>query len=281
MSVFRPLPDAIRETVHDGDVVALEGFTHLIPFAAGHEIIRQQRRDLTLMRMTPDLIYDQMIGAGCAAQAGVLLGRQPRRRVTAPAARRGRARLAAAARRSRSTATRAMAARLRAGRRRHAVRHLRGYMGTTAEVNPTIRTVICPFTGETLAAVPALRPDVTIIHAQKADREGNVLIEGIIGVQKEAVLAAQARRRHGRGDRGRPSTRAARTPWSCRAGPSPRSRWCPAARCPSYAHGYYARDNAFYTRGTRSRATRERVHARGSTQHVMQAGLAGGRAKRA
>ena len=104
-AVIAPLEESIAELVHDGDTVALEGFTHLIPFAAGHEIIRQGRRDLTLVRMTPDLVYDQLIGAGCAAQAGLLLGRQPRRRLAAPLPRRGRARLAARRSSSRSTAT--------------------------------------------------------------------------------------------------------------------------------------------------------------------------------
>ena len=191
MSVFRSLPDAIRESVHDGDVVAMEGFTHLIPFAAGHEVIRQQRRDLTLVRMTPDVIYDQMIGAGCAARLVFSWGGNPgvgslhRLR---DAVEHGWPRPLALEEYSHGAMANAYdagAANMPFATHSHACRR------RSTDVNPHYRTVTCPFTGETLTAVPALRPDVTIIHAQKADREGNVLIEGIIGVQKEAVLAAR------------------------------------------------------------------------------------------
>ena len=243
---FLTYEDAVARFVHDGDSVALEGFTHLIPFAAGHEIIRQGRKDLTLIRMTPDLIYDQMIGMGLRAATGLFLGRQSRGRLAAPPARRRGARLAAAAR-NRGTQSRRHGQRLRSGRRGHALRHL----SRLSRIRParasirTIKFITCPFTGEELACIPALRPDVTIIHAQKADREGNVLIEGIVGVQKEAVLAAR---------------RAVVTveeivddfgPRSSERGHSAvveyrRGVLAPGGARPSYAHGYYSRDNAFY-----------------------------------
>src|ERR1700690_4051676 len=177
--------------VRDGDVVALEGFTHLIPFAAGHEIIRQGRRDLTLIRMTPDLIYDQMIGMGTARKLVFSWGGNPgvgslhRLR---DAVERGWPHPLEIVEHSHS----AMAHGYEAGAAGMPCAFFRGYRGTDLpRVNPDIRFVRCPFTGEELAAVPALRPDVTIVHAQQADRRGNVLIEGIIGVQKEAVLAAR------------------------------------------------------------------------------------------
>ena len=142
---------------------------------------------------------------GAARQAGLFVGRQPRRRLAAPHARRGRERLAASARRSRSTSHAAMANAYDAGAANLPFAVFRGYRGVDLpRVNPTIRSVTCPYTGEVLATVPAIRPDVAIIHAQRADRDGNVLIEGIVGVQKEAVLAAQAVDRDGRGDRRRP-----------------------------------------------------------------------------
>ena len=175
--------------MHDGDVVALEGFTHLIPHAAGHELVRQGRRDLTLIRMTPDIVYDQMIGMG-SPEAGLLLGRQPGRRLAAPLPRRRRARLADAleieehSHAGMATAYAAGAANLPFG-------VLRGYRGTDLVPRTRVADITCPFTGEVLAAVPALRPDVSIVHAQQADRRGNVQLWGITGVQKEAALAAR------------------------------------------------------------------------------------------
>ena len=185
------LKDAIRDLVRDGDVVALEGFTHLIPFAAGHEIIRQSRRDLTLVRMTPDVIYDQLIGAGCARKLVFSWGGNPgvgslhRLR---DAVEKG---LAASAR-SRGARHAGLAAAFVAGASGLPFGMLRGYSGSDLpKHNPNIRFIECPFTGERLAAMPAVRPDVAVIHAQKADRQGNVLLWGVIGIQKEAVLAAK------------------------------------------------------------------------------------------
>jgi glutaconate CoA-transferase, subunit A len=240
-----PLRDAVAELVLDGDAVAMEGFTHLIPFAAGHEIIRQGRRDLTLIRMTPDLIYDQLIGAGCARELVFSWGGNPgvgslhRFR---DAVERGWPRPLALIEHSHA----AMAAAYHAGAAGLPFAILRGYNGSDLRgVNPSIRTVTCPFTGEALAAVPAHRPDVGIVHAQRADRDGNVMIEGIVGVQKETVLASSR------------SIVTVEEVVDDLAAPSPNSvilpSWavdavavCPRGAAPSYAHGYYDRDNAFY-----------------------------------
>ena len=249
MSTFTTLSDAIARFVRPGHRVALEGFTHLIPFAAGHEIIRQGLTDLTLVRMTPDLLYDQMIGSGCARKLVFSWGGNPgvgslhRLR---DAVERGWPRPLEIEEHSHS----AMAHAYAAGAAGMPCAFFRGYLGSDlAKVNPNIKFITCPFTGDQLASVPAHRPDVTIIHAQKADRAGNVLLEGIIGVQKEAVLAARTaivtveeiveRFEVGRGA-------SARTPSSCPPGPSTPSLPCPGGAHPSYAHGYYARDNAFY-----------------------------------
>src|SRR4026209_1365500 len=190
MSVFSSLRDAIADAVRDRDTVAMEGFTHLIPFAAGHGVIRQGRRNLTLVRMTPDLIYDQLIGAGCAAKLVFSWGGNPgvgslhRLR---DAVENGWPRPLAIEEYRHA----AMANAYDAGAARLPFASYRGSPGDLAKVNQNFLTVTCPFTAEILTAVPAMRPDVTIIHAQRADREGNVLIDGIIGVQKEALLAAK------------------------------------------------------------------------------------------
>jgi len=191
MAEIVSLAEAIRLAVHDGDTVAMEGFTHLIPFAAGHEVIRQGRRDLTLVRMTPDLIYDQLIGAGCARKLIFSWGGNPG---------------VGSLHRFRDAVEQGwpvpleieehshagMANRYVAGASGLPFAVLRGYNGTgLVDETDTIKPISCPFTGETLTAVSALRPDVAVIHAQRADRAGNVQLWGIAGVQKEAVLAAQ------------------------------------------------------------------------------------------
>jgi len=245
MASFQLLPDAISNLVHDGDTVALEGFTHLIPFAAGHEIIRQGRRNLTLIRMTPDLIYDQMIGSGCARKLVFSWGGNPgvgslyRLR---DAVENGWPNEIEIEEHSHA----AMANAYAAGAAGMPSAFFRGYRGTELpEVNARIRFVDCPFTGEPLACVPAHRPDVAMIHAQRADRKGNVLIEGIVGVQKEAVLAA------------RRSLVTVEEVVDDLAAGSPNSvvlpSWtvtaiavAPEGARPSYAHGYYSRDNSFY-----------------------------------
>jgi glutaconate CoA-transferase subunit A len=245
MSEFLSLTEAVSRYVHRGDSVALEGFTHLIPFAAGHEIIRQELRDLALVRMTPDLIYDQLIGCGAAARLVFSWGGNPgvgslhRLR---DAVERGWPHPIALDEHSHS----AMAHAYAAGASGMPCAIFKGYRGTDhASVNPNIRSMTCPFTGEALSVVPALRPDVAIVHAQKADRDGNVLFEGIIGVQKEAVLAA----RHSIvtveevvDELVPPGSNAAILPsWTVGA-----VAVVPGGARPSYAHGYYERDNAFY-----------------------------------
>lgn len=190
MAEFLSLQEAVSKYIQNGDTVAMEGFTHLIPFAAGHEIIRQEKRDLTLIRMTPDLVYDQMIGAGCAKKLIFSWGGNPgvgslhRLR---DAVERGWPHRLEILEHSHA----AMACAYEAGASGLPLAVLRGYVDSDLpKVNDQIKSIECPFTGERLAAVPSVRPDVTVIHAQRADRKGNVLIEGIIGIQKEAVLAA-------------------------------------------------------------------------------------------
>lgn len=260
MAEFLPLADAIARFVRSGDRVALEGFTHLIPFAAGHEIIRQRLTDLTLIRMTPDLIYDQMIGCGCARKLVFSWGGNPgvgslhRLR---DAVEHDWPNPLELEEHSHSAMAQAYAA--GAGGLPCAV--FRGYLGSDlARVNAQIRSVTCPFTGETLAAVPALRPDVTIVHAQKADRAGNVLIRGIVGVQKEAVLSASrsiVTVEEVVDDLGTTGTNAVVLPaWTVTV-----IAVAPGGARPSYAHGYYARDNAFYVEWDAIARDRDRFRA--------------------
>ena len=259
MSEFLELSDAVARHVHDGDTVALEGFTHLIPFAAGQEIIRQGRTDLTVIRMTPDVIYDQLIGAGCVRELVFSWGGNPgvgslhRMR---DAIQEGWPRPLAIDEHSHA----GMAERWRAGAAGLPFGVLRGYVGTSlAEHTATIGTVTCPFTGEELTAVPALRPDVGIIHAQQADRDGNVMLWGISGVQKECVLA---------------STRSIVTVEEVVDAFEPRVNgvvlpaWVVDAVCvvpggahPSYAHGYSERDNDAYAAWDEISRDRERFTA--------------------
>jgi glutaconate CoA-transferase subunit A len=224
--------------------VALEGFTHLIPFAAGHEIIRQGVTDLTLIRMTPDLIYDQMIGSGCARKLVFSWGGNPgvgslhRLR---DAVEKGWPRPLEIEEHSHS----AMAHAYAAGAAGMPCAVFRGYLGSDLQkVNPNIKFITCPFTGEQLAAVPAMRPDVTIIHAQRADRSGNVQIWGLVGVQKEAALAA----RHCI-----VTVEEVVAELDPRPGAIVLPTWVLGAVChvpngahPSFAMGYSARDNDFY-----------------------------------
>ena len=182
--------EAIAETVHDGDSVALEGFTHLIPFAAGHEVLRQGRRELELIRMTPDILYDQMVGAGAARKLVFSYGGNP----GVGSLHRFRDAIEhdwprAIELEEHSHA--GMANRYVAGASKLPFMVMRGYIGTDLAAHTNVRPVTCPFTGEQLTAVPALNPDVAIVHAQEADRDGNVQLWGIPGVQKEAVLAAR------------------------------------------------------------------------------------------
>jgi glutaconate CoA-transferase subunit A len=241
------LSQAIQQFVRDGDIVALEGFTHLIPFAAGHEIVRQRRKNLTLVRMTPDVIYDQLIGAGAARKLVFSWGGNPGVGSLH--------RLRDAVEKDwprplelEEHAHAGMAAAYAAGASGLPFGLLRGYLGSDLPKYNNVRFIECPFTGERLAAVPAIRPDVAVVHAQKADRRGNVLMWGVTGVQKEAVLAA---------------TRAAIVtveeivdrlePPRGVKNPVVLPHWVVKAVCevkggayPSYALGYYPRNNAFY-----------------------------------
>lgn len=277
MTQFLSLFEAIATYVPNGSTVALEGFTHLIPFAAGHEIIRQEKRDLTLIRMTPDLIYDQLIGMGYARRLVFSWGGNPgvgslhRLR---DAVEHGWPQPLQLEEHSHA----AMANAYAAGAAGLPCAIFRGYQGSDlVGVNPNIRFVACPFTGEQLAAVPAIRPDVAIIHAQRADHEGNVLIEGITGVQKEVVLAAKqsiVTVEEIVDDLHAPSPNSTVLPsWTVSAVVA-----APRGARPSYAHGYYKRDNAFYTAWdtiARDRAQFQRWMA----QHVLHVSAAstGGR----
>jgi glutaconate CoA-transferase subunit A len=245
MSQFMPLAAAVEAHVRDGDTVAMEGFTHLIPHAAGHEIIRQQRRRLTLIRMTPDLIYDQLIGMGCVDKVVFAwcgnpgIGSLHRMR---DAIENGWPQPLAYEEHSHA----AMANAYDAGAAGLPFAVFRGYIGVDLpKVNPTIRTIACPYTDEQLATVPAIRPDVAVIHALRADRDGNVLLEGIVGVQKQAVLAAKrsiATVEEIVDDFGPRSANAVILPsWTVTA-----IAVAPGGAHPSYAHGYYKRDNAYY-----------------------------------
>jgi len=245
MAQFMSLAAAVEANIRDGDTLAMEGFTHLIPHAAGHEVIRQRRRRLTLIRMTPDLIYDQLIGMGCADKAvfswcgnpGV--GSLHRMR---DAIENGWPGPLAYEEHSHS----AMANAYEAGAAGLPCAVFRGYIGVDLpKVNPNIKSIVCPYTGETLATVPAIRPDVAVIHALRADRAGNVLLEGIVGVQKQAVLAAKrsiVTVEEIVDDFGPRSFNAVILPgWTVGA-----IVRVPGGAYPSYAQGYYKRDNAFY-----------------------------------
>jgi glutaconate CoA-transferase subunit A len=244
MAHWTSLSEAVRTHIHDGDTVALEGFTHLIPFAAGHEIIRQGIRNLSLIRMTPDVIYDQLIGAGCARKLTFSWGGNPG---------------VGSLHRLRDAVEQAWPHALELEERSHAdmanayvagaanlpFAIMRGYSGSDLpKFNTQIRTIRCPFTGEELAATPAVRPDVAVIHAQKADAKGNVLLWGIVGVQKEAVLASKraivtVEERVEKLDA--PENACVLPGWVVDA-----VCLVPHGAHPSYAHGYYDRDNVFY-----------------------------------
>ena len=243
-----PMKEAIDRFVHDGDSIIIEGFTHLICFAAGHEIIRQRRRELTVCRLTPDLIYDQLIGAGCVGRLVFSWAGNP-----------GAGPLHALRRAVEQGVPNSieleeyshfgMVARLAAGAAKLPFYPLRNYQGSDLpRVNPLIKTVTCPFTGEELAAVSALNPDTAIIHVQRADENGNAHVWGLMGVQKEAAFAAHKTivvaeeivpERVIRSDPNRTLIpglvvdAVVHEPFGCH---------------PSYAQGYYDRDNDFYVR---------------------------------
>ena len=266
MAEFMSLKDAVATHLSDGMMAAFEGFTHLMPYAAAHEVIRQQRRDLVVVRMTPDVIYDQMIGMGCVAKLvfsyagnpGVGLLRRLRDSLE-----NGWPHRIEIVEHSHA----ALAHAYEAGASKLPFAVLRGYVGADLpRVNPQIREVTCPFTGQVLAAVPAINPDVSFIHALKADRKGNVLIEGIVGVQKEAVLAARAAvvTVEEIVDSLDSHPNALVLPhWTVDA-----IAHVPGGAHPSYAHGYYARDNAAYIAWDQIAADRDRFLA-WMDEHVL------------
>jgi glutaconate CoA-transferase subunit A len=270
MAAILSLAQAVEDNLKDGDIVAMEGFTHLIPFAAGHEVIRQGRKRLSLIRMTPDLIYDQMIGMGCAEKVvfswggnpGV--GSLPRFR---DAHENGWPNKITIEEHSHA----AMANAFDAGAAGLPFAVFRGYRGAELKrVNPNIKDITCPFTGEKLAAVPAIKLDAAIVHAQKADIKGNVLFEGIVGVQKQAVLAAKRSivtveeivdtlDPH--------SPNAVILPgWTVSA-----VVHVPGGAHPSYAHGYYKRDNVFYKKWDAISRDRDSFRA-WIDEHVLRKG---------
>lgn len=244
MAEILSLREAVERFVNDGDTLALEGFTHLIPTAASHEIIRQGKKNLTLIRMTPDLVYDLLIGAGCAKKLIFSWGGNPgvgslhRLR---DAVEKGWPQPLEISEHSHA----AMANAYVAGASNLPFAVLRGYQGSDlVKVNPDIKFIQCPYTGEQLATVPSVRPQVSVIHAQKADRKGNVLIQGILGVQKEAALAARrciVTVEEIVEDLHAPMNACVLPGWAL-------SAVCvvPGGAHPSYAHGYYERDNRFY-----------------------------------
>jgi glutaconate CoA-transferase subunit A len=255
-SPIASLRDAVAELIHDGDTVALEGFTHLIPFAAGHEVIRQGRTDLTLIRMTPDIVYDQLIGAGAARKLVFSWGGNPgvgslhRLR---DAVEHGWPRPLALVEYSHAM----MAAAYVAGASGLPSGVLRTGSGTSLPAhNPEIRSTTCPFTGEILTAVRAHRPDVTVVHAQRADRRGNVQLWGIVGIQKEAVYCAKRALVTVEEivDELAPVPGAVVLP----AGTITAIALAPGGAAPSYAQGYYRRDNAFYVGWDAVSRSRER-----------------------
>ena len=264
-----PLPEAIARHVRDGQSVALEGFTHLIPFAAGHEIIRQQRRDLHLLRMTPDVISDQMIGMGCVRQLTFSWGGNPG---------------VGSLHRLRDAIERQWPSPLTLIERTHgemAVAYQAGASGlpcglmrrgadtdlAQASAAP-VRTVSCPFSGTPLTAVPAINPDVTILHAQQVDAGGNILIRGILGAAKEAAMAARSlivtvEEQVQRFDA---DINAIVLPsWIVTA-----ASIVPGGAYPSYAHGYYPRDNRFY-QGWDAISRDRQNFARWIQRHVVEA----------
>ena len=240
------MAEAINRFVHDGDTIVIEGFTHLICFAAAHEIIRQRRRDLTACRLTPDVIYDQLIGAGCVKKLVFSWAGNP-----------GAGPLYAFRRAVEQGVPNTieleeyshfgMVARLTAGASKLPFYPLRNYMGSDLpKANPQIRKVSCPFTGEELAAVPALNPDVAIVHVQRADKAGNAHVWGLIGVQKEAAFASHhtivVAEEIVSEDVIRADPNRTLIP-----GMIVDAVVCEPFGChPSYAQGYYDRDNDFY-----------------------------------
>ncbi|HEX4457549.1 MAG TPA: CoA-transferase [Polyangia bacterium] len=249
MNKLCSMREAVRDAIHDGDSLIIDGFTHLICFAAGHEIIRQEKRRLTAIRLTPDLVYDQLLEAGCVDKLIFSWAGNP-----------GVGSLHALRRALETTATPSapklaieeyshfgLLSRLLAGSSGLPFWPLVNYGGTSIPgANSDIKSVTCPYTGRSIATVPALRPDVAVVHCQRADKDGNAQVWGLYGAQKEVAFAAErvivvAEEIIGtdaiRRDPNRtliPGIRVSHVvhePWGCH---------------PSFAQGFYDRDNAFY-----------------------------------
>ncbi len=256
MTKVIPLEEAVRQLVRDGDLVYAAGFTHLIPFAAGHEIIRQKKRDLTLARATPDLIYDQMVAAGCARKIIFSYSGNP----GVGSLRILRAEMEVGRLEYEEYTHFAMITRVTAGAAGLPFLPIRP-VGTEdlVRANPQYRKIEDPYSGAELLAVPALNPDVAIVHAQRTDAEGNTQIWGIIGEQKEAAFAAKrvivtaeeiVPERVIRSDPNRTILPAFIVSAVCHV---------PYAAHPSYTQGYYDRDNSFYLEWDRLSADRATV----------------------
>jgi glutaconate CoA-transferase subunit A len=255
-SKLTSLKEAVAAFIHDGDLVYAAGFTHLIPFAAGHEMIRQGRRDLVLARATPDLIYDQMVAAGCASK--VIFSYMGNPGV-------GSLRLVRAAIEKGNLEWEeyshfGMITRLQAGASGLPFLPMRQTAATDLEsANPNIRRIIDPYGGKDLITVPALNPDVSIIHVQRADASGNAHLWGIIGEQKEAAFAAErviltaeeiVEEEVIRSDPNRTLIPGMLVNAVCHV---------PYACHPSYAQGYYDRDNELYLQWDRISQSPEAV----------------------
>ncbi|MFZ5923457.1 MAG: CoA transferase subunit A [Chloroflexota bacterium] len=258
MSKLIPLSEAVSQFVRDGDTVYAAGFTHLIPFAAGHEIIRQGVRDLVLARATPDLIYDQMVAAGCARKVIFSYMGNPgvgSLRIVRAALEKGEIEWE-------EYSHFGMISRLQAGATGLPFMPMKQTAATDLErANPKIKRVTDPYSGEELIAVPALRPDVAIVHVQRADAEGNAHLWGIVGEQKEAAFAAErviltAEEIVGesviRSDPNRTLIPGFIVDAVCHV---------PHACHPSYAQGYYDRDNEFYLEWDKVSSSLEAVKA--------------------
>jgi glutaconate CoA-transferase subunit A len=258
MTKLIPLSEAVSQFVHDGDSVYAAGFTHLIPFAAGHEIIRQHRRNLTLARATPDLIYDQMVAAGCARKVIFSYMGNP----GVGSLRIVRAELEAGRLEWEEYSHFGMISRLQAGAAGLPFMPMNQTGAADLEnANPLIKRVTDPYSGRELIAVPALNPDVAIVHVQRADKDGNAHLWGIVGEQKEVAFASKhliltaeeiVDEAVIRSDPNRTIIPGFIVSAVCQV---------PGAAHPSYAQGYYDRDNDFYLKWDKISENAETVQA--------------------
>jgi len=258
MTKLISLFEAISSYVHDGDTVYTAGFTHLIPFAAGHEIIRQRKQDLVLARATPDLIYDQIVAAGCARKVIFSYMGNP----GVGSLRIVRAEIEAGGLEWEEYSHFGMISRLQAGATGLPFMPMNQTGAADLErANPLIRRVTDPYSGKEVIVVPALKPDVAIVHVQRADRDGNAHLWGIIGEQKEAAFAAE---------RVIVTTEEIVDESVIRSDPNRTlipsfivDAVCHVPYCahPSYTQGYYDRDNEFYLKWDKTSETMEAVRS--------------------